>query len=93
MFHFVTLDYFRHKDESSASESDSDAEQRGDFVEGGIYAPAATQSISAAAAGLTLSIAAAAGIKRLILNQNDDQASNTNGNNNGNNKNGNKNES
>ncbi|RNA14130.1 Regulator of G- signaling 7 [Brachionus plicatilis] len=61
IFHFVTLDYFRNRDEST-DESDDD-EQRGDFVAGGIYAPTA-QSISAAAAGLTLSIAAAAGIKR-----------------------------
>jgi hypothetical protein len=91
MFHFVTLDYFRHKDESSASEADSDGEQRGDFVEGGIYAPAATQSISAAAAGLTLSIAAAAGIKRLILNQNDEPPNGNNSNNQ--NKSVNKNES
>ena len=64
IFHFVTLDYFRNREESSdESEDDDDEEQRGDFVAGGIYAPAA-QSISAAAVGLTISIAAAAGIKR-----------------------------
>lgn len=65
----MTLDYFRHKDESSDSESeksDSD-DQKGDFVAGGVYAPVATQSISAAAAGLTMSIALATGIKGLLM--------------------------
>jgi hypothetical protein len=62
IFHFVTLEYFRYRDESS--DDDEDGEERGDFVAGGIYAPPA-QSISAAAANLTLSITKAAGIKRL----------------------------
>lgn len=52
IFHFVTRDYFRYRDDSS-DESDSDDEevQRGDFVRGGIYAPASqsTASINAAA--------------------------------------------
>lgn len=61
IFHFVTLEYFRYRDESS--EDDDDGEERGDFVAGGIYAPPA-QSISAAAANLTLSITKAAGIKK-----------------------------
>lgn len=61
------MDYFRNRDDDTSDDDDesSDEEQRGDFVAGGIYAPAA-QSITAAAAGLTMSIAAAAGIKRLV---------------------------
>lgn len=74
----MTLDYFRHNDESSDDDSDDEgSEERGDFVAGGIYAPAA-QSISAAAAGLTLSIAAAAGIKRLVNGQTDHSTNQTN---------------
>ena len=40
IFHFVTRDYFRYRDESS-DESDSveDEGENGDFVAGGIYSP------------------------------------------------------
>ena len=51
IFHFVTRDYFRYRDDSS-DESDSDVEeiQRGDFVRGGIYAPASQSTVSITAA-------------------------------------------
>jgi hypothetical protein len=66
----VTLDYFRYRDDSSEDSESESGGQRGDFVAGGIYAPPA-QSITAAAAGLTLSIATAVGIKRLLIASND----------------------
>ena len=75
IFHFVTLEYFRYRDESSDEESDG--EERGDFVAGGIYAPPA-QSISAAAANLTLSVSKAAGIKRNVLNSTEENVNLTN---------------
>lgn len=52
IFHFVTRDYFRYRDDSSdESESEDDEEiQRGDFVRGGIYAPAAQSKVNTTAA-------------------------------------------
>jgi hypothetical protein len=78
IFHFATLDYFRHKDESSNDESDkeSEEEEKGNFVAGGVYAPPAAQSISIAAAGLTFSIAVAAGFRNLVTGGNKTDESN-----------------
>lgn len=69
------MEYFHNRDEST--DESEEEEQRGDFVAGGIYAPAA-QSISAAAAGLTLSIAAAAGIKKHFGGNGDGKLENDN---------------
>ncbi len=40
IFHFVTRDYFRYRDESS-DESDlcDDDDEHGDYIVGGIYSP------------------------------------------------------
>ncbi len=80
------MDYFRHKDESSDDDSERSSdedEEKGDYVSGGVYAPAASQSISIAAAGLTMSIVVAAGIKNLMnsnKNESDEGASTANSN-------------
>ena len=39
IFHFVTRDYFRYRDESSEESESEEEEQHGDFVAGGIYSP------------------------------------------------------
>ena len=75
IFHFVTLEYFRYRDESSDEEEDG--EERGDFVAGGIYAPPA-QSISAAVANLTLDVTKRAGLKKLAPVTTSDESSSTN---------------
>ena len=66
MFHFVTREYFRDLSESDSDSDDDFAErpQRGEFVAGGIYSPAAN-SLNMVAQEINQHVALAAGIKRV----------------------------
>ncbi len=65
IFHFVTRDYFRYRDESS-DDSDSDEEEeeeRGEFVAGGIYSPP-THANNDNSHNIKLALATATGLKQ-----------------------------
>ena len=65
IFHFVTRDYFRYRDESSEeSDSEDDEGERNDFVSGGIYSPN-TQMTQDVEQGLKLAIAI--GVKKYSM--------------------------